>query len=264
MTEQKYSIDYPLITEKNWAAYFGSLLQEVTAGQRVRCTFFTDPRQQEIARDLLRHYPQVKCSFWGGYPEAERVRIFLASSSGYPAKENEQVSCLVLGGEFPAGILSHRDFLGALLGLGIKREMIGDIVYRGGEKAYVFLAKELATFVRLNLKQTGRFQVEIEEWALGDIKTDLMPPRIKEIKGTVASMRLDAVAGLGFGLSRSKIAPLIRGEQVKINHQIVKQPSKPIRGGDLISLAGRGRIEVKGEVGTSRKGRIHLLIHRIT
>jgi RNA-binding protein YlmH len=69
---------------------------------------------------------------------------------------------------------------------------------------------------------------------------------------------------LGFGLSRAKIAPLIRGEQVKINHQVVKQPSKTVQAGDLISLAGRGRIEVVEELGKSRKGRIHLLVHRIT
>ncbi|MGI6308886.1 MAG: RNA-binding protein [Dethiobacteria bacterium] len=263
MSKQKHSFDYPLVTEKKWAAYFESLLKEVAKDQRGRCTFFTDPRQQEIARELLRSYPEVKCSFFGGYPEAERVKICLTSSSLPSSKEEEQVSCLVLKGDFPAGVLNHRDFLGALLGLGIKREMIGDIIYQGTGKAYVLLAKELATFVRLNLNKTGRFNVEAEELELDILKTGLAPRRIKEIKGTVASMRLDAVSGLGFGLSRSKIAPLIRGEQVKINHQVVKQPSKSIQEGDMISLAGRGRIEVVEELGESRKGRIHLLIHRI-
>lgn len=264
MSKQKHSLKYSLVTEKKWAAYFESMLQEVAADQRVRCTFFTDPRQQEIARELLRYYPEVKCSFFSGFPEAERARICLIPAALPAIAEDGQVSCLLLRGAFPAGVLNHRDFLGALLGLGINREMIGDIIYRGAEEAYVFLAKELATFVRLNLKKTGYFAVETEEVALKDVKTDLVPRRIKEIRGTVASMRLDAVSGLGFGLSRSKIAPLIRGEQVKINHQVVKQPSKTVQAGDLISLAGRGRIEVVEELGKSRKGRIHLLVHRIT
>ncbi len=264
MFKQRHALKYSLVTEKKWAAYFESLLQEVAAGQRIRCTFFTDPRQQEIARELMRYYPEVKCSFFSGYPEAERARICLTPSALPALTEDGQISCLLLRGTFPADVLSHRDFLGALLGLGINREMIGDIIYRGTEEAYIFLAKELATFVRLNLKKTGHFAVETEELALQDVKTDLMPRRIKEIRGTVASMRLDAVSGLGFGLSRAKIAPLIRGEQVKINHQVVKQPSKTVQAGDLISLAGRGRIEVVEELGKSRKGRIHLLVHRIT
>ncbi|NLJ56382.1 MAG: hypothetical protein GX334_04950 [Firmicutes bacterium] len=207
MSQQRHPLKYSLVTEKKWAAYFESMLKEVAAKQRVRCTFFTDPRQQEIARELMRYYPEVKCSFFGGYPEAERTRICLTPAALPASAEDGQVSCLLLKGAFPAGVLNHRDFLGALLGLGINREMIGDIIYQGAAEAYAFLAKELATFVRLNLKKTGHFTVETEELALEDVKTNLMPQRIKEIRGTVASMRLDAVSGLGFGLSRSKIAP---------------------------------------------------------
>ncbi len=263
MPKEKQLLTYPLITEKKWAASFLSLLKKVAESQCGQCTLFADPRQQEIARELLHHFPEIKCSFLGGYPAAERVRICLSPSSLPASEEKEEVSCLVLQGDFPPDLLSHRDFLGALLGLGLKREMIGDIIYQGAEKAYVLLVKELATFVRLNLKKAGRYNLEVEELGLEVLKTDLAPRRVKEIKGTVASMRLDAVSGLGFGLSRSKIAPLIRGEQVKVNHQIVKQPSKSIQEGDLISLAGRGRIEVMEILGESRKGRIHLLIHRI-
>ncbi len=263
MSKEEQLLAYPLLTEKKWAASFLSLLKKVNASQQRHCSLFADPRQQEIARELLHHFPGVKCFFWGGHPAAERVRICLSPFSLSGSEEKEEVSCITLRGDFPADVLSPRDFLGALLGLGLKREMIGDIIYQGTEKAYVLLVKELLSFVRFNLKKAGRYQLEVEELPLDVLKTCLVPRRIKEIKGTVASLRLDAVSGLGFGLSRSKIAPLIRGEQVKVNHQVVKQPSKSIAEGDLISLAGRGRIEVVKVLGESRKGRTHLLLHRI-
>lgn len=263
MSTEKELLAYPLITEKKWAAKFLSLLKKVDATQHRQCSPFADPRQQEIARELLHYFPGLKCFFWGGYPAAERVKICLSPAYLPGSEEKGVVSCLILRGNFPADMLSHRDFLGALLGLGLKREMIGDIIYQGAEKAYVLLDKELASYVRFNLKKAGRYHLKIEELPLEELKSDLAPRRVKEIEGTVASLRLDAVSGLGFGLSRSKIAPLIRGEQVKINHQVVKQPSKPVQEGDLISLAGRGRVEVMEIRGKSRKGRTHLLVHRI-
>lgn len=253
---------YPLATEKKWASYFWSLLIKASEQNTQHCTYFADPRQQDIARDLLHHFTGVKCSFFGGYPEAERVRIFINPSSSATDEEGEFISCLAIHGSFPERILTHRDFLGALLGLGIRREMVGDIIYTGGEKAYVFLVKHLASYVCQNLTRAGRYEIQVEEIDLRLFPAEAEPRRTKEIKGTVASMRLDTVAGLGFGLSRSKISPLIKGERVKVNHQLVKQPSKAVKTGDIISLAGRGRIEITEEKGISRKGRIHLLLKR--
>ncbi len=254
--------NYPLSTEKKWASYFWSLLIKASEQHTQLCTNFADPRQQDIARDLLHHFTGLKCSFFGGYPEAERVRIFINPFSAVAGGEGEYISCLAIHGNFPERILTHRDFLGALLGLGIRREMLGDIVYTGGEKAYVFLVKNLAPFVCQNLLRAGRYEMQVEEIDLQLFPAEAEPRRTKEIKGTVASMRLDTVAGLGFGLSRSKITPLIKGERVKVNHQLVRQPSKAVKTGDIISLAGRGRIEITEEMGISRKGRIHLLLKR--
>jgi RNA-binding protein YlmH len=261
--QDKHTLNYPLPTEKKWAVYFWSLLEKAAEHNTEQWTHFADPRQQQIARDLMRRFPGLKCSFFGGYPEAERVRICACPLSLPGRGEKEAISCLAIKGDYPKGVLTHRDFLGALLGLGIKREMVGDIIYQGGEKAFIFLVKELAPFVKINLQKAGRYSLEVEESEPELLREELLPRRIKEIRGTVASMRLDAVAGLGFGLSRSKIAPLIRGEQIKVNHQLVNRPSRLVNEGDVISLAGRGRLEVVEKKGESRKGRIHLLLFRI-
>lgn len=260
--KERDPFNYPLPMEKKWAANFWSLLEKAEELNAAQWTYFADPRQQQIARDLGKHFPGRQCSFYGGYPEAERARICITPAS-HRGEENEKaVGCLVIKGSFPPGVLTHRDFLGALLGLGLKREMVGDIVYRGGDKAFVFLVKDMAPFVKTNLLKAGRYALVVEETEPGRA-VEFEPRLMKEIKGTVASMRLDAVAGLGFGISRSKIVPLIKGEQIKVNHQLVSQPARPVKEGDIISLAGRGRLEIAEKGRESRKGRTHLLLLRI-
>ncbi len=250
--------------EKKWAAYFESLLKKAVHEQKELCTTFADPRQQQAAGDLARNYPAVKCSFFGGTPEAERARICISPFAETRTTASEQVSCLVIKGRFPDYTLTHRDFLGAVLSLGLRREMIGDIIYHGVGAAYLVLCANLGNHVCQHLQAVGRYPVEVEFLDLEELSAELPPRMVKEIKGTVPSLRVDAVAGLGFGLSRSKIAPLIRGGRLKVNHQLVSQPSRPVVVGDMISLAGKGRIELVSSQGKTRKGRTHLLMRRMT
>lgn len=262
--KERLPVSYHLENERKWASYFWDLLWNIsTGGKEVLWTPFADPRQQQIARELLHHAPEMRCYFWGGYPEAERVRICAAPASMQVRYREGPVGCVQVEGSFHPGILTHRDFLGAILGLGIKREMVGDIIYQGDEKAYAFVSRELLPFIKQNLVKIGRYSVKAEEIDLGAVEFNIKPQKVKEIKGTVASMRLDAVAGLGFGFSRSRITPLIKGEQVKVNYQVVKQPSKIVHVGDVISLSGKGRIEVIDSPGETRKGRMHVLLHRM-
>ncbi len=247
--------------EKKWARYFNALLEKVSTQECEQSTPFADPRQQEIALQLSRSFPVCGIVFAGGYPGAERARMLVFPRTR-PPREDKSVTPLLISGSYPPDMLNHRDFLGAILGLGIKREMVGDIICRDAE-TLVFLVPEMADFVVQHLQQVGRYPVNgtiPEQIPLSFIQGQ---ERIKEIRGTVASLRLDAVAGLGFGLSRSRITPLVRGEQVKLNHQAISQPSRLVREGDLISLTGRGRVEVMEILGETRKGRISLKLRRM-
>ncbi len=255
--------DYLNPAEKKWAEYFVSILEKVANEHVELCTPFADPRQQQIAGDIAEGYSELKCLFWGGIPEAERARIFVSPFPEVKMTQSSQVGCLVVKGKFPAHTLTHRDFLGAVLGLGLRREMVGDIIYRGGDTAFIIIHADLVPFLLQGLQEVGRYAVEVSTLDLEELEQVLPPKRVKEIKGTVPSMRIDVVAGLGFGLSRSKIAPLIKGGQVKVNHQVINQPSRLVKLGDMISLAGKGRIELVSSSGETRKGRLHLLIHRI-
>ncbi|HHU75583.1 MAG TPA: hypothetical protein GXZ24_01605 [Firmicutes bacterium] len=255
---------YNLPNENKWAVYFRSTLEKSASRRRQEWTTFADPRQQQIARELWQSFSgEIKCSFWGGYADAERVRIGVAPAELVAEEDRTGVSCAQVTGSFPPGVLTHRDFLGALMGLGIKRETLGDIVYSGEGHALVFLLPQLASFLEQNLVRIGRYTAQVEIIDPAGVETLLPVRQAKEIRGTVASMRVDAVAGLGFGLSRSRIAPLIKGEQIKLNYQVINQPSKSVKAGDHISLTGKGRVEVVDVLGKSRKGRIHLLLHRV-
>ena len=247
--------------ENKWASYFHALLAKVAGRKQEHITPFADPRQQEIAGQLSRSFPDCALVFDGGYPGAERARIILYPRD-WPPQQHRVATPLLLKGNFPPGMLNHRDFLGAVLGLGLRREMVGDIICRE-DGAIVLLVPELVTFVTQNLRQVGRYPVQAE--ALEEVPLSFLEgrERVKEIRGTVASLRLDAVAGLGFGLSRSRITPLVKGEQVKLNHQLISQPSRAVKEGDLISLAGRGRVEVVEVLGETRKGRISLKLRRM-
>jgi len=89
------------------------------------------------------------------------------------------------------------------------------------------------------------------------------PERVREIKATVASLRLDAVAAAGFGTSRTKIAREIKGERVKVNWKLVNNPAHEINPGDVLSIRGRGRVVVEQITGTTKKGRIGLVLKRM-
>ena len=108
----------------------------------------------------------------------------------------------------------HRDYLGSILGLGINRDKLGDILV-SKSSADIIVKPEIMEYIGLNLIKVGNTTVDVEEISLKEL---LQPERpYKEMKSTVASLRLDAVAGIAFGLSRSKMAPFIKGENIRLN-----------------------------------------------
>jgi photosystem II S4 domain protein len=221
---------------------------------------FFDPHQQRTADRVLYSFPEFKSVTWGGYSEAERCRLLL-----YPAERQAGTADVALAAlEVDAGLrgeqLGHRDFLGAILGLGLRREKIGDILVLEQRKAQIIVHPEILPFLLSNWQEVGKYSVAIREITL----KQLAPPPLlfKEIKTTVASLRLDAVASAGFAMSRSKLTPAIRANQVKLNWQSVTSASASVKAGDVISLAGRGRLEVAEVLGESKKGRIQLLLKK--
>ncbi len=153
--------------------------------------------------------------------------------------------------------LSHRNVLGSVLGLGVERKSVGDIIINEN-CCDVILQRDIFNFVLNNLKSVGREKVKVHEILISEI---FVPEKeVKERTITVASMRLDAVISSSLGISREKSSELIESERVKVNYKMVTSVKKQIAENDLISVRGYGRISVAKVVGESRSGRIKLKI----
>lgn len=225
-------------------------------------TDFFDPFQQRIADNVLHFFKELKQITWGGYPGAERARILLFPAVKQDSLADMPLAFLEARVSKQAQDLTHRDYLGALLGLGLRREKIGDILVLPEEKAQIVVCPEIVDFILTHWRTVGKYGVTVAVISAADLTPP--PARVREIKTTVASLRIDAVASSGFGLSRSKITPAIRAGHVKLNWQTVKSAATAVKAGDVISVAGRGRVEVAEVQGFSKKGRIQLLLKKYT
>lgn len=192
--------------------------------------------------------------FYGGYDDAER-RLCRAKENKYC--NDDGVPIRLYSVAVPSAEFSHRDILGSLMGLGIKREMVGDIIINGGE-AQFFCHDSVSEFVEFNLKKVGRYNIEIRQSELSEtpeIKT-------KNITVNVSSMRLDSIAAECFGISRTKAAEFIARGAVSLNWLVCTDTSKEVNAGDKISMRGKGKAEVSDISGVSRKGRLFVNIRK--
>ncbi|NLV91303.1 MAG: photosystem II S4 domain protein [Firmicutes bacterium] len=235
------------------------LAEQVYRNNDPRFTDFLDPRGVDIAVGILRGIQGLAYFSSGGYREAER-RILAIYPDYYLTEILElPLQCLQAEGDFSFEAVSHRDFLGSLLASGIKRSKVGDILLTD-TGCQVVVVKDVADYIQNHWQAVHRvpirvFPIEPEQLAVGS-------ERVKEIRTTVASLRLDAIAGAGFGTSRTKMAKEIKAERVKVNWQSVTNPSASVAQGDVISIRGRGRVEIAEVMGTTRKGRISVLLKR--
>lgn len=241
------------------AGYILDKIEMVIKRKSNEASNFLNPYQTEIAVELAKQIYEVNYLIDGGYKGAERKRIVVFPEYLFPDHIESRVSILKLAGNFKFQPVSHRDFLGSLMALGIKREMIGDILIID-DAAQVMIADEMKDFVLLKLKSVHQVPVEISEIDSDDL---IIPPdRTKDILTTVASMRLDAVASAGFGDSRSKMTREIKSEKVKLNWKTELNPAQQVEVEDLISIRGRGRVKVASREGLSHRGRIKLKLKK--
>ncbi len=202
------------------------------------------------AYELKRAFPDAYMS--GGGADCERVMAFFLPDYLDPEylDVSEYINAIKVEARFAD--LSHRDYMGAVLGLGIARETVGDII-ASKDTAYIYCTPTAADFAVLNLDKVGRYGAKTEK-----IPADSVPPREigrKEISFSVMSMRLDSIAAGMFGLSRTAAAKMVEEGLVSLNYRECLRPDREIKAGDIISLRGRGKGVIKEEGGTSRRGR---------
>ena len=189
----------------------------------------------------------------GGQPGCERQAAFFLPDHMEPEdfEPAEFIHAVKMEARF--GTPSHRDYLGAALGLGIGRESLGDIRIFG-EEAYVFCLPTVEPLLLEELKKVGRVSVKASSCCLGDVPAPAV--KVKTLSFTVKSLRFDAVTGSLFGLSRTAAAELIRMGAASLNYTICDRTDAPVKEGDILSLRGHGKGCLKAVGGRSKKDRL--------
>lgn len=212
-------------------------------------TPFLDLRERELAVQAVAGLPVTATPF-GGYASAERVML---AFSCYGQTEPDDFPLLSLDYTVH-GAFDHRDVLGSILGLGLQRDRVGDILlFEGGFR--VFVSEKIADFLLDQLTRVGREAVHYTPGA-GD-GLDL-GPRYEAHTDTVASTRLDGIVAAVAACSRGDATGWIERGLVSVNHLVVTKATTQIDAGDVLSVRGKGKFRIDDLSGLSKKGRVIL------
>lgn len=220
---------------------------------------FLNLSEQSIVKAQASSFPGTVTSYFGGYEQAERViASFCPCDSGYDLEY--PIQCLKIE---PKALkfseaLTHRDYLGAVLNLGVDRGVIGDILIQE-HTAWIFCHSRIADFLLDNLTRVRHTSVRA---SLTKEPQELPEIQFSPVSGTCSSVRLDALIALAFRESRSSMAPLIGGGQVFVNGKLITSNGYEPKEGDIISVRGKGRFIFEGVSGKTKKGRISVRLLR--
>lgn len=238
------------------------LWDKINAGMRKNIpasTCFLSPRELEMARYLFGE--QSGLYAFGGYDSAERkMLVFLPDYLDESALYGDDGPCVSLRATFFQGDSpSHRDFLGALMGAGVGRETVGDICVDKGSCDF-FVTAEIAPYLQQNFTSAGRTKLHLRQIPLSE--ANIPEPEVKEIRDTLASLRLDSVISSGFRIGRSLATQYIASGKAAVDGLPCEKPDKAVSEGAKISVRGLGKIELASVNGRTKKDRISVVIHR--
>ena len=216
-------------------------------------TMFLSPAEADWAQASANRQ-RVNMSLSGGYEDAERcIACF------WEDEAPEEYPIVALEMRWPhQSAPGHRDVLGSVMGLGIKRSCIGDIVLEA-ERGYLFAERQMADHIAQSLVSAGRIHLQVQPI---EGLPQLEPPKGVEKHDTVSRMRLDAVIAAGLNLSRGDAAELITAGHVKLRHLPTERTDARVQEGDAISVRGHGRLVVEEVGNPTKKGRLPLRLIR--
>ena len=225
----------------------------------VTFTDFLNLNEQNMLVSLKLHQIGVEVKLFGGYEHAERqMAAFFPESLGF--SWDYPIDCLKIE---PKALrfseeLGHRDYLGALLNLGVDRSVVGDILIKDKEAWFFCLHKMSDFFIEnfIRVKHTTVLVSRVEQ------AEEIPEPEFEMINGTCASVRLDALIGLAFQASRSSMVSFIESGLVFVNGKLITSNGYEPKEGDIISVRGKGRFIYDGVSKQTRKGRLGVRIRK--
>lgn len=242
---------------------FQELATAAQRRDRVMFSEFLNLNEQNILHQQLQKFSWIKGETFGGYEGAER-RMAAFMPDDWTEKTGEEleypISCIKIE---PLNIkfaekLSHRDILGALMNLGIERSRTGDIAVCDGE-FYLFCSSSMADLICGELFRIRHTSVECTICDMSDFS---YTPDVEQIRGSVASVRLDSVMALAFQSSRSSLLSLIEDAKVFVNGKLITTNAYSLKPGDLVSVRGMGKFRYIDVMGQTKKGRCMVMIEK--
>lgn len=221
-------------------------------------TYFLNEYEQDIFHRSKSLFHYGGFNLYGGHPLSTRSIAVFGDANAFGYDPIVPIDCIAIkpvNRKF-ADMLTHRDFLGALIHLGISRELIGDIIVENS-MAYLFCMNHITPLITnelIRVKHTDVFCEVVEDTTIN------ISPHFKNITGFVSSCRLDTLIGLAFKLSRSQSIPYIQGNKVFVNGRLTLSNSIIVKEQDIISVRGLGKFMFAKSEGISKKGRQHILI----
>lgn len=262
---------------KRLLARADALLSRASEGVFAATEFLTPAEAYRLQSHLRARGESDRVLFWGGAPGAERTVLCALPDYYLPYTETDaaereryilQCAAEELGSTVsPLRItgsayrdLTHRDYLGSVLALGIRRSVVGDIVCLDSHTAVMFVLTHMANFLCENLTRIGSDKVRTEPYALPE--GFCVERRYETVTDSVASPRLDCVVGGLLSLSREQAQSTVLSGAVEVNYEPAMKPDLTVRGGDLLSVRGYGKFVIDSVEERNRRGRIRLLARR--
>ena len=242
-------------------------IEFVNKRNSVEYTEFLDMRQRQLLEKVMAELKVSNYVATGGYKTAERTVLVI-----YPEKleeiiQNEQfdfntifaVVRISLPNELK-GMYSHRDYLGAIIKIGMRREKVGDII-TSKDGADLIVLKEAEKYITSGLKELTRFsKAEFQSLRLEELNIE--EPKTQVIDIIIPSMRIDSIVSEIIRTSRAKAMTIIKEERVFINHELITKGSKEVKENDIITVRGKGRFKVGKIVNSTRKGNLVLKVEK--
>ncbi len=242
--------------DKEWLSRCEDFEQSVLRYKNVRFSRFVSPHDLAVFKAHFRPSPFVSVMEFGGNAECERVMLGFFPDFLEPDENIFPITRILISG---VSGMSHRDILGSVLGLGIKREMTGDI-FINDDKAVLMCDESISEFLLYNLKTVGRKKVSVSVF---EDDEDISFAREFELeRKVVSSTRLDAVISAACGLSRSEAVNAVSSGYVNVNFSLAEDASKKLSEGDTISVRRHGRFVLDKICGVTKKGRISIEIKK--
>ena len=248
----------------------GDLMRRCEKQYTPQFTSFLTPEEQVAVQKLVREYPDVFVLFTGGFKNAERrvAAFFPGDIYVYPENDEQrreletfaEMEFVEIAGSGFVNI-GHRDVLGSLMSLGLKRETLGDIIVtEDSKKAYVAVMPGIAEYICANLERVARDKVKVSVVPIKNVPEKKQ--NFSDMSLTLASVRLDALVSGMLSISRDKAKGYIASGRVAVNHSEVTRCDGDFSEGDIVSVKGEGKFIVDAFLGQSAKGRFRVIVRK--